>query len=77
MAVIWNNQKLQTEVKNFSIETTGGFDVGYAAVDGCELTFFSDMMEEGLDVYVIAADNKNLKLSPTMYAPELLQATEM
>ena len=24
-------------VQNFSIETTGGFDVGYAAVDGCEM----------------------------------------
>lgn len=95
-------------VKDFSIETTGGFDVGYATVDGCELTFWNEyataekdgerlatfpdlimtinartgepvttaMMEEGLDVYVIAADKKNLKLSPTMYAPELLKATE-
>lgn len=34
------------------------------------------MMEEGLDVYVITTDKKNLKLSPTMYAPELLKATE-
>ena len=25
-------------VENFSIETTGGFDVGYGTVDGCELT---------------------------------------
>ena len=95
-------------VENFSIETTGGFDVGYGTVDGCELTFWNEyataekdgerlatfpdlimtinaktgepittaMMEEGLDVYVIATDKKNLKLSPTMYAPELLKATE-
>ena len=95
-------------VQNFSIETTGGFDVGYATVDGCEMTFWNEyataekdgerlatfpdlimtinaktgepvttaMMEEGLDVYVIATDKKNLKLSPTMYAPELLKATE-
>lgn len=95
-------------VKNFSIETTGGFDVGYADVDGCELTFWNEyataekdrerlatfpdlimtinaqtgepvttaMMREDLDVYVIAADKKNLKLSPTMFAPELLKATE-
>lgn len=95
-------------VEKFSIETTGGFDVGYASVDGCELTFWNEyataekggerlatfpdlimtinaltgepvttaMMEEALEVYVIAADKKNLKLSPTMYAPELLQATE-
>ena len=34
------------------------------------------MMDEGLDVYVITTDKKNLKLSPTMYAPELLKATE-
>ena len=34
------------------------------------------MMEEGLDVYVIAADKKNLKLSATMYDPELLRQTE-
>ena len=34
------------------------------------------MMEEGLDVYVITTDKKNLKLSPTMYAPKLLKATE-
>lgn len=95
-------------VKNFSIETTGGFDVGYATVDGCDLTFWNEyataekdgerlatfpdlimtinaqtgepvttaMMEEDLDVYVIAADKKNLKLSTTMFAPELLKATE-
>lgn len=95
-------------VKNFSIETTGGFDVGYAAVDGCEMTFWNEyataekngkrlatfpdlimtinattgepvttaMMKEDLEVYVIAADKKNLRLSPTMYAPELLKATE-
>lgn len=96
------------KVSGFSIETTGGFDVGYATVDGCELTFWNEyataekngerlatfpdlimtvnadtgepvttaMMEEGLNVYVIAADKKNLKLSPTMFAPELLKATE-
>ena len=29
-------------VQNFSIETTGGFDVGYAAVDGCEMTFWNE-----------------------------------
>lgn len=29
------------------------------------------MMEEGLEVYVIAADKENLKLSPTMFEPEL------
>lgn len=95
-------------VQNFSIETTGGFDVGYATVDGCDMTFWNEyatvekdgerlatfpdlimtinaktgepvttaMMEEGLDVYVITTDKKNLKLSPTMYAPELLKATE-
>ena len=95
-------------VRNFSIETTGGFDVGYATVDGCEMTFWNEyataekdgerlatfpdlimtinaktgepvttaMMEEGLEVYVIATDKKNLRLSPTMYAPELLKATE-
>ena len=34
------------------------------------------MMEEDLDVYVITTNKKNLKLSPTMYAPELLKATE-
>ena len=82
--------------------------MGYAAVDGCELTFWNEyataekdgerlatfpdlimtinaltgepvttaMMEEGLEVYVIAAEKKNLKLSPTMFAPELLKATE-
>lgn len=98
----------QGTVKNFSIETTGGFDVGYATVDGCELTFWNEyataekdnlrlatfpdlimtinaetgepvttaMMEEGLKVYVIAADKKNLKLSPAMYESELLKATE-
>lgn len=96
------------KTENFSIETTGGFDVGYATVDGCELTFWNEyataekdgvrlatfpdlimtinaetgepvttaMMEEGLEVYVIAADKKNLRLSPAMYAPELLKATE-
>ncbi|MDO4274023.1 MAG: DUF917 family protein [Eubacteriales bacterium] len=96
------------EVRNFSIETTGGFDVGYGEVDGCELTFWNEyataekdgvrlatfpdlimtidaktgepvttaMMREGLEVYVIAADKKHLRLSPTMYAPELLKATE-
>ncbi len=96
------------EVKNFSIETTGGFDVGFAEVDGCRMTFWNEyataekdgkrlatfpdlimtinaktgepvttaMMEEGLDVYVIAADKKNLKLSATMYDPELLRQTE-
>ena len=96
------------KVENFSIETTGGFDVGYATVDGCELTFWNEyataekngerlatfpdlimtinaetgepvttaMMEEGLEVYVIAADKENLKLSPTMFEPELLKATE-
>ena len=95
-------------VRNFSIETTGGFDVGYATVDGCEMTFWNEyataekdgerlatfpdlimtinaktgepvttaMMAEGLEVYVIATDKKNLRLSPTMYAPELLKATE-
>ena len=95
-------------VQNFSIETTGGFDVGYATVDGCDMTFWNEyatvekdgerlatfpdlimtinaktgepvttaMMEESLDVYVITTDKKNLKLSPTMYAPELLKATE-
>ena len=95
-------------VQNFSIETTGGFDVGYATVGGCDMTFWNEyatvekdgerlatfpdlimtinaktgepvttaMMEEGLDVYVITTDKKNLKLSPTMYAPELLKATE-
>ena len=96
------------KVENFSIETTVGFDVGYATVDGCELTFWNEyataekngerlatfpdlimtinaetgepvttaMMEEGLEVYVIAADKENLKLSPTMFEPELLKATE-
>lgn len=96
------------KVENFSIETTGGFDVGYAEVDGCELTFWNEyataekdgerlatfpdlimtinaqtgepvttaMMEEGLDVYVIGTDKKNLKLSATMFDPELLQETE-
>ena len=96
------------EVKNFSIETTGGFDVGYAEVDGCQLTFWNEyataekdgkrlatfpdlimtinaktgepvttaMMEEGLEVYVIGADKKNLKLSATMFDPELLKQTE-
>ena len=34
------------------------------------------MMEEGLDVYVIGTDKKNLKLSATMFDPELLQETE-
>ena len=34
------------------------------------------MMEEDLEVYVIAADKENLKLSPTMFEPELLKATE-
>lgn len=34
------------------------------------------MMEEGLDVYVIAAGKEHLKLSPAMYAPELLKAAE-
>lgn len=29
-------------VDYFSIETTGGFDVGYASVDGCELTFWNE-----------------------------------
>ena len=29
-------------VENFSIETTGGFDVGYGTVDGCELTFWNE-----------------------------------
>lgn len=96
------------KVENFSIETTGGFDVGYATVDGCEMTFWNEyataekdgerlatfpdlimtidaqtgepvttaMMDEGMDVYVIAADKEKLKLSPTMFAPELLKATE-
>lgn len=96
------------KVEKFSIETTGGFDVGYATVDGCELTFWNEyataekngkrlatfpdlimtinaetgepvttaMMEEDLEVYVIAADKENLKLSPTMFEPELLKATE-
>lgn len=82
--------------------------MGYATVDGCEMTFWNEyataekdgerlatfpdlimtinaktgepvttaMMEEGLEVYVIATDKKNLRLSPTMYAPELLKATE-
>lgn len=95
-------------VENFGIETTGGFDVGYATVDGCELTFWNEymtaekdgkriatfpdlimtidaqtgepvttaMMEDGLDVYVIATGKKNLRLSPTMFAPELLKAAE-
>ena len=96
------------EVSKFSIETTGGFDVGYAEVDGCQLTFWNEyataerdgkrlatfpdlimtinaktgepvttaMMEEGLDVYVIGTDKKNLKLSATMFDPELLKQTE-
>ena len=34
------------------------------------------MMEEGLEVYVIGADKKNLKLSATMFDPELLKQTE-
>lgn len=95
-------------VKQFSIETTGGFDVGYANVDGCDLTFWNEyataekdgkrlatfpdlimtlnretgepvttaMMEEGLEVFVIGVDKNNLKLSKTMFAPELLKATE-
>ena len=95
-------------VKHFSIETTGGFDVGFANVDGCELTFWNEyataekdgkrlatfpdlimtlnretgepvttaMMEEGLEVSVIGVDKKSLKLSKTMFAPELLKATE-
>ena len=29
-------------VQNFSIETTGGFDVGYATVDGCDMTFWNE-----------------------------------
>lgn len=96
------------KVENFSIETTGGFDVGCASVDGCRLTFWNEyataekngerlatfpdlimtihaetgepvttaMLEEGMEVYVIATDKKNLRLSPTMYAPELLKDTE-
>ena len=100
--------KTSGEVKNFSIETTGGFDVGYAEVDGCQLTFWNEyataekdgkrlatfpdlimtinantgepvttaMMEEGLDVYVIGTDKKNLKLSAAMFDPELLKQTE-
>lgn len=96
------------KVENFSIETTGGFDVGYATVDGCDLTFWNEyataekdgerlatfpdlimtinaetgepvttaMMDEGLEVYVIATDKKNIPLSTTMFAPELLKSTE-
>lgn len=98
----------QGTVENFSIETTGGFDVGYARVDGCELTFWNEyataekngkrlatfpdlimtidaqtgepvttaMMAEGLEVYVIGTEKKNLKLSATMFDPDLLRQTE-
>lgn len=95
-------------VENFKLETTGGFDVGYATVDGVSLTFWNEyatadkngervstfpnlimtldaktgvpvttaMLKEGLEVYVITTDKKNLCLSPTMFDPELLQTVE-
>ena len=95
-------------VEDFSMKYEGGFDVGHAVVDGCELTFWNEyatvekngerlstfpdlimtlhgetgepitsaMMRDGLPVYVIAAGKENLKLSPTMYDPELIHTVE-
>lgn len=95
-------------VEDFSLKYEGGFDVGYAKVDGLELTFWNEyataerdgeristfpnlimtidavsgvpvttaMLEKGMEVYVITTDKKNLKLSPTMYDPDLLRTVE-
>lgn len=96
------------KVEDFSIRYDGGFDVGYASVDGCEMTFWNEyataekggkrlatfpdlimtlnaetgepvttaMMKEGMEVYVIGVEKKNLRLSPTMYDPQLISAME-
>lgn len=93
------------KVENFEIETTGGFDVGIATVDGVEVTFWNEyataekdgkrlatfpdlimtinaktgepvttaMMENGLEVYIIATKKQNLILSAPMFDENLLK----
>ena len=52
----FNGQVLaKGKVENFSIETTGGFDVGYATVDGCELTFWNEYRNSGKRAVSVSA----------------------
>lgn len=95
-------------VRDFSIKTEGGFDVGCASVDGAYLTFWNEYMtlekggerlatfpelimtfdaktgaplptasiRESLEVVVISAPAKNLRLSSTMFEADLMKTVE-
>ncbi len=95
-------------VSDYSIETTGGFDVGTVVVDGLEMTFWNEYatadkdgqrlatfpdlimtldaktgeplttaaIDKGMEVYVIATDKSNLKLSSTMFDADLLKTMQ-